>query len=84
MWLLENLNSKKGSQPRTSQSPMPLLEHKVDELAVLLNKQSGIEDSDPLPDVSRRLTEQSRQSIVSLKEWEYWNSTGCHTKSDPV
>ena len=36
--LLSNLNSQQGSQSGASQSIMPLLEHEVNELTVLLNK----------------------------------------------
>jgi len=84
VWLLNNLYSKESSQPRTSQPPVPLLEHEVYKLPVLLHKQSSVENVNPLSDVPGPLIEQSRQSIVSLKEWEYRNSSGYHTKSDPV
>ena len=36
--LLGNLNSKQGSQSGVSQMIVPLLEHEVNELSVLLNK----------------------------------------------
>ena len=84
MWLLGNLNSKESGQSRTSQPIVSLLKHEVDELSILLHKQGSIEYAYPLANVPRPLTEQSWQSIVSLEEREYWNSSGCHTKSDPV
>src|SRR6185312_12036075 len=57
VWLLGNLNSKKGSQSCSGQTIVPLLEHEVNKLPVLLNKQSGVENSNPLSNVSGPLTE---------------------------
>src|SRR6185312_3840048 len=50
VWLLGNLNSKQGSQSCSGQTIVPLREHEV-------YKQSGVEDSNPLSNVSGPLTQ---------------------------
>ena len=54
--LLGNPNSKQGSQSGASQTIVPLLEHEINKLPVLLHKQGSIEHAYPLADVSGPLT----------------------------